>query len=60
MITDRMLRRWRREALPDSVSPVKLSDGIDHMANKIAELSNRIIRLTQELMDQNLLREVKK
>ena len=53
MITERTLKKWRREALrmreqghkaPGSVSPVMM------------EFTERLLRMTQELLDQHLLR----
>jgi len=50
-ITERTLRKWRKEALEErelligSVDKTRL------------EIRNRILRLTQELLDQHLLRK---
>jgi len=64
MITERTLKKWRREALDDVVAPRKLAthDGVDtdFFVSEIKELSNRILRMTQELLDQHLLRKVVK
>ncbi len=56
-ITERTLRQWRRDALEG----IKIVKGIPVQDLNIAinleeELNRRILRLTQELMDQNLLR----
>jgi len=65
-ISERTLRKWRKEALK---SPVKkcqlLSDhlGIAISNNEIVtmsyieQLTNRVLRMTQELLDQHLLRK---
>ena len=61
MITERTLRQWRREALKDLTSPMILAtyDGVDHNfhVDEVRTLSERILRLTQELMDQYLMRK---
>ncbi len=62
MITERTLRKWRKEALEDVESPKALytNDGVDTDFHKdeIKTLSERILRMTQELLDQHLLRKV--
>ena len=54
MITERTLRKWRGESL-------KLKDAADkgHAIVTIGakEINERILRLTQELLDQHLLRK---
>lgn len=65
MITERTLKRWRRDALQclndksfltiydnDTGKPVGIGAAI-------RESSERILRLTQELLDQHLLRKGK-
>lgn len=62
MITERTLRQWRRDALKDLErktdnmprSPEQLS--IEVLMR--AEMNGRILRLTQELLDQALIRKV--
>lgn len=51
MITERTLRKWRRDALkyPTNEGAVKTNHGI--------EMAERILRLTQELMDILLIRK---
>ena len=51
-ITERTLKRWRKEAL-------EFKDDIENMpeAILISELCNRILRMTQELLDAHLLRK---
>lgn len=64
MITERTLKRWRREALEDTASPKVLAtnDGVDldFHVDEVIELSNRILRMTQELLDQHLTRSKSK
>jgi len=57
MITERTLRKWRREAL--------VYKSVSTDSNLITELTKedgcnrqRILRMTQELLDQHLLRKV--
>ena len=58
MITERTLKRWRKEALRDVDSPRLLAthDGVDteFVIEEIRELSERILRMTQELLDQRI------
>lgn len=51
-ITERTLKKWRKEALEKTTDPVK-----KHQCLTCAELSNRILRMTQELLDQHLVRK---
>ncbi len=53
MISERTLRQWRKEALKDSQSP----DWDEASAHYIREMSKRILRLTQELMDLHLIKK---
>jgi hypothetical protein len=50
MITERTLRKWRKEALGLLQSPENLSE-------TYKEVLERILRLTQELLDQHLIRK---
>jgi transposase-like protein len=51
MITERTLRKWRKEALDDR-------EILKHsMDKRRVEIRERILRLTQELLDQHLLRK---
>jgi len=55
MITERTLKKWRKEALQN----LKILEGWDSDAENtqlIRELSQRILRMTQELMDLHLMR----
>ena len=62
MITERTLKKWRRAALivncaADSKDErAKLTDNIMPRA-AVIELTGRILRMTQELLDQHLLRK---
>ena len=51
MISERTLRRWRKDALryPHSLNTVQ--------TEKCLEMSERILRLTQELLDLYLTRK---
>ena len=53
MITERTLRQWRKDALV-AVSMVTQTDPLEHVMGEQAE---RILRLTQELLDQHLIRK---
>ena len=53
MISERTLKRWRRDALKGTQSP----DWDKANANYIREVSERILRLTQELMDLYLIQK---
>ena len=56
-ITERTLKRWRREALKENAMPViKTDDQLIYEHDLyITELNNRILRMTQELLDIHLL-----
>lgn len=54
MISDRTLIKWRKESLEKTKT-----SAIDHLELTM-ELHRRILRLTQELIDINLLRKVSK
>ena len=67
-ISKRVLTKWRKEALK-TFNSRPLSNGIDldkkpltEILNhsKDVEIANRILQLTQELLDQHLLKEVDK
>ena len=51
MITERTLKQWRRDALkyPQNSEAVQTQNGL--------EMAERILRLTQELMDLHLIRK---
>lgn len=60
-ITERTLRKWRGEALKlhQEVSPDMYIDSSTNLieASVTFGLTERILRLTQELLDQHLLRK---
>lgn len=47
-ISERTLRKWRKEALQNNLLTVD---------ERLHEVYKRILRLTQELLDQHLLRK---
>ena len=53
MISERTLRNWRRDALKTK-DLVTLTDPLEKV---IGESSERILRLTQELMDLHLVKK---
>jgi len=56
MISERTLKQWRRDALKATV--IREEDNVVaaiHISN--IEMKNRILRLTQELMDIYLLKK---
>lgn len=55
-ITERTLRKWRKEAL-ERIDQLKGWDAPAENTPEIRELNNRILRMTQELLDQHLLRK---
>lgn len=59
MVTERTLRQWRRDALKAITHPLMEVRGEDlNIAIlKEQELNSRILRLTQELLDQYLIRK---
>jgi|GEM_PF-1293749 SPX domain protein involved in polyphosphate accumulation len=64
MISERILRQWRRDSLtvdyPDSApseSDLVVFPHVTVSINHLAELHQRIIQLTQELMDNHLIRK---
>lgn len=62
MITERTLRNWRRDALRRRNNPLLVRNGEEINAAILyeIELHDRILRLTQELLDQHLLRKDKR
>lgn len=60
MITERTLKKWRREALNDCNTMNELSQeelNASKLLSKIEQLSNQVLRMTQILLDQHLLRK---
>ena len=58
MTTERTLKKWRREALLDEKGIAKFPPDAEVRLTKGArsQLNNRVLRMTQELLDQHLLR----
>ena len=59
-ITKRTLTKWRKEALSDHNISLTHHDprvNVDFIRIRCEELSNRILRMTQELLDQHLIRK---
>jgi len=60
MITEKTLRRWRRDALNEINSRLEVSNvghnpiKVEIEINKLVELNERIIKLTHELEDLHL------
>ena len=55
-ITERTLKKWRKEALRDK----KMTEErglVDESQRHSHENSTRILRMTQELLDQHLMRK---
>lgn len=55
MITERTLKKWRKEALTEEDVAYAKQDG-QLMIIAYKELQSRILRMTQELMDSYLIR----
>ena len=64
MITERTLKKWRREALemirienlPGKSKQIVVNAAGFGTGIKVEDLNERILRMTQELLDQHLLR----
>jgi len=59
MISERRLKKWRREAFQDQNPKLILQDSessTGFLMQRTRELSNRILQLTQELLDQHLMK----
>jgi hypothetical protein len=64
MITERTLIKWRKEALHNNefepiLDPNNVSE-LESLYRYAFELNQRILRLTQELLDAHLVRKVSK
>jgi hypothetical protein len=59
MISERTLRNWRRDSLKKREYPlvVRNGDEVNVACVENSELHERVLRLTQELLDQHLLRK---
>lgn len=59
-ITERTLKKWRKEALKEKANILPCMDGARSWSRTPAdylEMQERILRLTQELLDQHLMRK---
>uniref|UniRef100_A0A6H1ZRW6 Uncharacterized protein n=1 Tax=viral metagenome TaxID=1070528 RepID=A0A6H1ZRW6_9ZZZZ len=60
MISERILKKWRRESLRDANPMMTLSNNkvdLGYAIQRVRELSVRINKLTLELLDQHLLKK---
>ena len=58
MITERTLKRWRKESLWNNQSVNEKVDGVFSTDSSTwTELNQRILRMTQELLDAHLIRK---
>lgn len=57
MITERTLRKWRTDALKVKAELVKNSDRQDSLWKDYMTVNDRILRMTQDLLDIHLLRK---
>lgn len=55
MISERRLKKWRREALKEIQRETSL--GLRELITIKAELSKRILEMTRELLDTHLLKK---
>jgi hypothetical protein len=61
MISERMLKKWRKEALHHSeIQRGAESGGVLGSATESISYISKVLRLTQELLDQHLLNKEKK
>ena len=60
MITERMLRKWRKEALKtvDACGKTPVSE-VSLKTSFLLDIQTRILIMTRELLDQHLLRREK-
>jgi hypothetical protein len=54
IITKRTLEKWRKEAIIQERG-ISIDDPLDQLSKIIHEYSGRILRMTQELLDQHLI-----
>ena len=59
MITERTLKRWRKDALKnvEEFDPELYRGTAPGIANAYQECQKRILRMTQELLDLHLIRK---
>ena len=56
MITERTLKKWRKEALSNFDEAI-YENSAPSLAKAFIELNNRILRMTQELLDFHLVKD---
>ena len=56
MITERTLKKWRKEALNEKTRLVNIIGEDNEDTKVLAEFTGRILRLTQILLDQHLMK----
>lgn len=59
-VSERTLRKWRKEALESSTPFLQLAEtgeNLSRLLEEIKKISSRMLSLTQELLDQHLLRK---
>ena len=59
MIGERTLKKWRKEALQQFDQGLYEHGEGQGLAKRYVELEERILKMTQELLDQHLLRREK-
>jgi hypothetical protein len=57
MISERTLKKWRRDALQPTVVTDLSKPLVDILSSTTIEMKERILRLTQELMDLRLIQK---
>ena len=59
MITEKTLKRWRKDSLLSTQDTLKFNTSNENnlLRDRINELHDRILRLTQELLDNHLVRK---
>ena len=56
MISEKILRKWRKEAL-EKVHPINSTEEAFDAARDKNQANQRIFKMTQELLDQHLMRK---
>ena len=56
MISERTLRQWRKDALTKISSPPEV-EALHYVYSAAEQMQERILRLTQELMDLHLVKK---
>lgn len=59
MITERTLRKWRKDALKAKAEMNKKPMPDDYLWKDYITILDRILRMTQEMLDIHLLRKVR-